>query len=519
MDSIFNTRYLYLTDLIETTLSPTDVFVFTKSTPLDEVKYVNAVITAADLLIALGSGTVTNFTSGNLAPLFTTNVATSTSTPALTYTLTVQNANTVFAGPSAGIAAVPTFRALVLADLPAIPASTLAQVLVAGNTTGGTDITMSAGDSLVSLTTLTLESPVFQWSSDLGVFAQGWFAGNIFGTTIGAGTTTVSVSTAQIVFDAPIYRFFQLTGNTAVYLNATKDLVSIPFTSNGDVFTLVGGIPSWAPINVSSPTGVLPIANGGTNSGVALVNNRMMISSAGTIIEHVAQLTGCVLFTNGSGLPDTDLQLRWNDTDKTLAVGGVPLSSNKVLITTSLPAQTGLLIVSTDIGVRALTTSLTTAAGVFENSSTITTPFDIISIDKSSHAPTNGSGQYIKFLNVTNTSGSTNIGQFGTLVTDITAGTYKSAFVWNTPNETDGTMVERMRLTSAGALGINTTPDASAILDLSSTTKGLLLPRMTGAQANLITPVNGLIVYITAATGTFAAVGFWGYQAGVWIQL
>lgn len=66
-----------------------------------------------------GSGTVTSFSAGNLSPLFTSNVATATTTPALTFSLSNQTANTVFAGPSSGGAAAPTFRALAAADIPA----------------------------------------------------------------------------------------------------------------------------------------------------------------------------------------------------------------------------------------------------------------------------------------------------------------------------------------------------------------------------------------------------------------
>ena len=43
-----------------------------------------------------------------------------------------------------------------------------------------------------------------------------------------------------------------------------------------------------------------------------------------------------------------------------------------------------------------------------------------------------------------------------------------------------------------------TTPDAAAVLDLTSTTQGLLPPRMTAAQRDAIaTPVQGLMVYCT----------------------
>lgn len=52
---------------------------------------------------------------------------------------------------------------------------------------------------------------------------------------------------------------------------------------------------------------------------------------------------------------------------------------------------------------------------------------------------------------------------------------------------------------TTGNVGINvTTPDASAMLDVTSTSKGFLLPRMTTTQRNAISsPVAGLMVYDT----------------------
>ncbi len=67
---------------------------------------------------AVGAGTVTSFSSGNLSPIFTTGVANATTTPALSFTLTVQEAHFVFIGPNGGSPAAPTFRALVGDDLP-----------------------------------------------------------------------------------------------------------------------------------------------------------------------------------------------------------------------------------------------------------------------------------------------------------------------------------------------------------------------------------------------------------------
>ncbi|MCA9497100.1 MAG: hypothetical protein KC589_09215, partial [Nanoarchaeota archaeon] len=74
-------------------------------------------------------------------------------------------------------------------------------------------------------------------------------------------------------------------------------------------------------------------------------------------------------------------------------------------------------------------------------------------------------------------------------------------------------------ITNVRGVAIGTsTPNSSAILDVSSTTGGLLMPRMTSTQASAITPVNGLVVYVTDTNGTFTNIGFWGYSNGSWIE-
>lgn len=71
---------------------------------------------------------------------------------------------------------------------------------------------------------------------------------------------------------------------------------------------------------------------------------------------------------------------------------------------------------------------------------------------------------------------------------------------------------------NAQSVGINedgSDPEASAILDVKSTTKGLLIPRMTEAQRTaIVDPATGLLVYQTDGEE-----GFWFKESGGWVPL
>jgi hypothetical protein len=69
-------------------------------------------------------------------------------------------------------------------------------------------------------------------------------------------------------------------------------------------------------------------------------------------------------------------------------------------------------------------------------------------------------------------------------------------------------------------IGINNpTPNLRAELDIASTTRGVLTPRMTRAQMLLIaSPAESLLVYQTDTVGTNIT-GFYYYQSGNWIAL
>jgi hypothetical protein len=81
---------------------------------------------------------------------------------------------------------------------------------------------------------------------------------------------------------------------------------------------------------------------------------------------------------------------------------------------------------------------------------------------------------------------------------------------------------------TTGKVGIGTNaPDASAILDVSSSSKGLLPPRVAltarnGTSSPISSPTTGLFVYNTATAGTAAnavSPGFYFYNGTVWTRM
>jgi hypothetical protein len=89
-------------------------------------------------------------------------------------------------------------------------------------------------------------------------------------------------------------------------------------------------------------------------------------------------------------------------------------------------------------------------------------------------------------------------------------------FITGGPNFTTN---ERMRIESDGDVGIGTaSPAASSILDINSTTRGFLPPRMTTVERNLIaSPATGLIIFCTDCTATDGSTGVsQTYSSSTW---
>lgn len=87
------------------------------------------------------------------------------------------------------------------------------------------------------------------------------------------------------------------SGTSGKLLKAASGAGIVRVSSSG-----VYGTPGNVDLT-SEVTGVLPVANGGTNSSAALSNNRVIISNAGAITEASAITASRALSSNVSGIP------------------------------------------------------------------------------------------------------------------------------------------------------------------------------------------------------------------------
>ena len=93
-------------------------------------------LTTADIpALPYGSGTVTSVGMTVPAALLSVTPSTITTSGSFALSLTTESANQIFAGPSSGSAATPTFRALTTADIPALPYGTGTVTSVSGTGT------------------------------------------------------------------------------------------------------------------------------------------------------------------------------------------------------------------------------------------------------------------------------------------------------------------------------------------------------------------------------------------------
>jgi len=184
------------------------------------------------------TGTVTSFSAGNLSPLFTTSVATATTTPALSFALSNAGGGTVLGNNTASSAAPAYTTAPVLG----IPGTSTGSIALASSTASGKYTITAPANAATPTLTLPTTSNVLagQFAGDGILFTSS------LQTASAAGTLTPSLltQTANTVLAGPT------TGSAATPTFRALVVADIPS----------GITPIWN--NLQNATGNLTLANG-----------------------------------------------------------------------------------------------------------------------------------------------------------------------------------------------------------------------------------------------------------------
>lgn len=251
--------------------------------------------------------TVVTSVALSLPSIFSVSGSPVTGSGVLSATLVSQSGNTIFAAPD-GTSGVPAFRAMVVADLPTgIPNANLLNSAI--TVTAGTGLTGGGSVSLGGSTTLSIgNTGVTAGTYSLAtvtVNAQGQITSASSGSVM-AGVTSVAFSTASAPF---------LTVSGSPITSAGTISLSLASQTANTVFAAPNGVSGTPTFRLLVPadvpnldtskltSGVLPIARGGTNSGTALNNNRVMFSAGGAIVESGALTNGQLVIGSTGGAP------------------------------------------------------------------------------------------------------------------------------------------------------------------------------------------------------------------------
>ena len=191
------------------------------------------------------AGSVTSFSSGNLSPLFTTTVATSTTTPALSFGLSNAGADTIF-GNCTGSTGAPSFTAVASCAPSSLPNGTASFYLsqncgTATNCQTVSDDTRYVADAVTNGTTTVTSATAAFTSADVGKIAFVMKSN----TLECAQTTVASVTNATTIL---LTSGCSGTSTAAILILGHDDTTNIQtginswYTAGGGAFFLPSGM-------------------------------------------------------------------------------------------------------------------------------------------------------------------------------------------------------------------------------------------------------------------------------------
>jgi hypothetical protein len=322
--------------------------------------------------------------------------------------------------------------------------------------------------------------------------------------TANGGTNLSSFTSGGVVYassTSALATSSNLTYNGTSTLTITNGNASLASSGNLYLDAAAGSSVNLRVSGYSASVQVLstsvPVFSVGSAEGMRLTSTGLGIgtSSPAAKLNISGTTSGNSVLLNGSGTGANFARISSTGADGVLGVEG----STPSILTGSLAYATLLYTVSTfatalQFGTNSVArVTIDTSGNVGIGTSSPSTRLHVKSADNTTAS--------VIVENLNNTNG---ILQFGSASSSyqIFGGAYQGQMTYNTGAGTPHIFwiggSEQMRLTSTG-LGIGTSsPNASAILDAQSTTKGVRMPNMTTTQKNAISsPAAGLMVFDT----------------------
>ena len=407
-------------------------------------------------------GTIDNMTIGATAPKNGSFVDLSV-TGTLSFDAAQGTAGQVLT--SAGSGATPTWTTPTTGTVTSVAALTLG--------TSGTDLTSTVANGTTT-PVITLQVPTASASNRGALSAADWTTFNNKGS--GSVTSVAQSFTGGLisVSGSPI----TTSGTLALTVAGTSG--GVPYFSSASTWAtsaalaasslVLGGGAGAAPATTTTGTGVVTALGVNTGTAGAFVVNGGALGtpSSGTVTNLTGTASININGTVGATTPAAGTFTSLSDS------GNLTFTSTANRITGDMSNAT----VANRVLIQTSTVNGQTATGIMPN----------------------GAGTQAQWA-VYNSSDPANSSQGRILITasllsfqNLASGTGTSlpmAFF------TGGS--ERVRIEAGGNVGVGTTtPNASAILDVQSTTKGVRFPNMSTAQKNAIgTPAAGLVVFDT----------------------
>ena len=348
------------------------------------------------------------------------------------------------------------------------------------------------------------------WVAIAGDGGKNWTTTGNAGTT--AGTNYIGTTDAiDFVTRTNSIEKMRVTSAGNVGINTPTPTATALLTINPNTNAIRSGI-DMTMTNAASTAFAINVAAANANSRGYFYDNTSIANGvffgAGALLSTTNIVSGFLGYRNGSGLSYgiygiNGTNAAYGTNSNTWAAF---LQGRTVISSESTPTS----LLGTDLEVRNTTTGAAAPA--------------TISIRQTTAQVTNGN--VLANLNFGDNYATTPQAQIQ-VSRDATASSsadIPTAMTFSTIADATATLSERMRITNAGNVGIGASPNASAMLDINASNRGLLIPNVALTARNTVGPITApatsLLVYNTATAGVSPNNIFPGYyywNGSAWI--